>query len=49
MLDNLLDIEVVYSLFRGGFDDSSKDLIDVNYEKFKIDIKVIGFVFFGVF
>lgn len=41
MFDNLLDIEVVYSLFRGGFDDSSKDFIDVNYEKFKIDIKVV--------
>ncbi|KAK2501028.1 hypothetical protein MC885_019094 [Smutsia gigantea] len=29
MLDNLLDIEVAYSLLRGGSDDSSKDPIDV--------------------
>lgn len=40
MLDNLLDIEVAYSLLRGGSDDSSKDPIDVNYEKLKTDIKV---------
>lgn len=42
MLDNLLDIEVAYSLLRGGSDDSSKDPIDVNYEKLKTDIKVTG-------
>uniref|UniRef100_A0A2K5XI50 Poly [ADP-ribose] polymerase n=1 Tax=Mandrillus leucophaeus TaxID=9568 RepID=A0A2K5XI50_MANLE len=42
MLDNLLDIEVAYSLLRGGSDDSSKDPIDVNYEKLKTDIKVVG-------
>uniref|UniRef100_A0A8D0Y3B1 Poly [ADP-ribose] polymerase n=1 Tax=Sus scrofa TaxID=9823 RepID=A0A8D0Y3B1_PIG len=41
MLDNLLDIEVAYSLLRGGSDDSSKDPIDVNYEKLKTDIKVV--------
>lgn len=42
MLDNLLDIEVAYSLLRGGSDDSSKDPIDVNYEKLKTDIQVTG-------
>lgn len=47
MLDNLLDIEVAYSLLRGGSDDSSKDPIDVNYEKLKTDIKVIGTPFSG--
>ncbi|XP_053460936.1 poly [ADP-ribose] polymerase 1 [Nycticebus coucang] len=41
MLDNLLDIEVAYSLLRGGSDDSSKDPIDVNYEKLKTNIKVV--------
>ncbi|XP_006871190.1 PREDICTED: poly [ADP-ribose] polymerase 1-like [Chrysochloris asiatica] len=41
MLDNLLDIEVAYSLLRGGSDDSSKDPIDVNYEKLKTEMKVI--------
>lgn len=39
MLDDLLDIEIAYSLLRGGSDDS-KDPIDVNYEKLKTDIKV---------
>lgn len=42
MLDNLLDIEVAYSLLRSGSEDSSKDPIDVNYEKLKTDIKVTG-------
>lgn len=42
MLDNLLDIEVAYSLLRGGSDDSSKDPIDVNYEKLRTDIMVTG-------
>ncbi|XP_074078925.1 poly [ADP-ribose] polymerase 1 isoform X2 [Macrotis lagotis] len=41
MLDNLLDIEVAYSLLRGGSEDGSKDPIDVNYEKLKTDIKVV--------
>ncbi|XP_036864787.1 poly [ADP-ribose] polymerase 1 isoform X1 [Manis javanica] len=41
MLDNLLDIEVAYSLLRAGSDDGSKDPIDVNYEKLKTDIKVV--------
>ncbi|XP_074845976.1 poly [ADP-ribose] polymerase 1 [Carettochelys insculpta] len=41
MLDNLLDIEVAYSLLRGGNENGDKDPIDVNYEKLKTDIKVI--------
>ncbi|XP_038617296.1 poly [ADP-ribose] polymerase 1 [Tachyglossus aculeatus] len=41
MLDNLLDIEVAYSLLRGGSEDGDKDPIDVNYEKLKTDIKVV--------
>ncbi|XP_067420946.1 poly [ADP-ribose] polymerase 1 isoform X2 [Emydura macquarii macquarii] len=41
MLDNLLDIEVAYSLLRGGNEDGDKDPIDINYEKLKTDIKVI--------
>ncbi|KAE8600352.1 hypothetical protein XENTR_v10013202 [Xenopus tropicalis] len=41
MLDNLLDIEVAYSLLRGGADDGEKDPIDVKYEKIKTDIKVV--------
>nr|AAB35560.1 NAD+:protein(ADP-ribosyl)-transferase, ADPRT [Xenopus, Peptide Partial, 607 aa] [Xenopus] len=42
MLDNLLDIEVAYSLLRGGADDGEKDPIDVKYEKIKTDIKVVA-------
>ncbi|KAM8946664.1 poly [ADP-ribose] polymerase 1 [Pelodytes ibericus] len=41
MLDNLLDIEVAYSLLRGGTDEGGKDPIDVKYEKIKTDIKVV--------
>ncbi|XP_068088920.1 poly [ADP-ribose] polymerase 1 isoform X2 [Hyperolius riggenbachi] len=41
MLDNLLDIEVAYSLLKGGTEDSEKDPIDVQYERIKTDIKVI--------
>uniref|UniRef100_A0A8C5PLH5 Poly [ADP-ribose] polymerase n=1 Tax=Leptobrachium leishanense TaxID=445787 RepID=A0A8C5PLH5_9ANUR len=41
MLDNLLDIEVAYSLLMGGSDDSEKDPIDVKYEKLKTEIKVV--------
>ncbi|XP_075451600.1 LOW QUALITY PROTEIN: poly [ADP-ribose] polymerase 1 [Ascaphus truei] len=41
MLDNLLDIEVAYSLLKGGTDDGGKDPIDVKYEKIKTDIKVV--------
>uniref|UniRef100_A0A8C9LGS4 Poly [ADP-ribose] polymerase n=1 Tax=Pavo cristatus TaxID=9049 RepID=A0A8C9LGS4_PAVCR len=41
MLDNLLDIEVAYSLLRGGNEDGDKDPIDINYEKLRTDIKVV--------
>uniref|UniRef100_A0A6Q2XBH0 Poly [ADP-ribose] polymerase n=1 Tax=Esox lucius TaxID=8010 RepID=A0A6Q2XBH0_ESOLU len=41
MLDNLLDIEVAYSLLRGGADDNKKDPIDINYEKLKTKIEVV--------
>ena len=40
MLDNLLDIEVAYSLLRGGAEDNKKDPIDINYEKLKTKIEV---------
>lgn len=40
MLDNLLDIEVAYSLLRGGVEDNKKDPIDLNYEKLKTKIEV---------
>ncbi|XP_070576368.1 poly [ADP-ribose] polymerase 1-like [Ptychodera flava] len=39
MLDNLLDIEVAYSLLKGG--DSTKDPIDANYETLKCPMKVM--------
>ncbi|XP_066550886.1 poly [ADP-ribose] polymerase 1 [Amia ocellicauda] len=41
MLDNLLDIEVAYSLLRGGTEDEKKDPIDINYEKLKTEIQVL--------
>ncbi|XP_036406420.1 poly [ADP-ribose] polymerase 1 isoform X2 [Megalops cyprinoides] len=41
MLDNLLDIEVAYSLLRGGAEDNKKDPIDLNYEKLKTLIDVV--------
>ena len=40
MLDNLLDIEVAYSLLKSGEDDRAKDPLDVNYEKLKTDLEV---------
>lgn len=40
MLDNLLDIEVAYSLLRGGSQDDENDPIDINYEKLKTKIEV---------
>lgn len=40
MLDNLLDIEVAYSLLRGGAEDNKKDPIDINYEKLRTGIEV---------
>ncbi|MBN3306074.1 PARP1 polymerase, partial [Amia calva] len=42
MLDNLLDIEVAYSLLRGGTEDEKKDPIDINYEKLKTEIQVMS-------
>ena len=39
MLDNLLEIEIAYSMLKVG-DDKAKDPIDVHYEKLKTDIKV---------
>ncbi|XP_061603098.1 poly [ADP-ribose] polymerase 1 [Cololabis saira] len=41
MLDNLLDIEVAYSLLRGGAQDDDHDPIDINYEKLKTKIHVV--------
>uniref|UniRef100_A0A3B5AWL1 Poly [ADP-ribose] polymerase n=1 Tax=Stegastes partitus TaxID=144197 RepID=A0A3B5AWL1_9TELE len=41
MLDNLLDIEVAYSLLRGGAQDNENDPIDINYEKLKTRIEVV--------
>ncbi|KAM9355428.1 poly [ADP-ribose] polymerase 1 [Pholidichthys leucotaenia] len=41
MLDNLLDIEVAYSLLRGGAQDNESDPIDINYEKLKTEIEVV--------
>ncbi|KAL2082174.1 hypothetical protein ACEWY4_021992 [Coilia grayii] len=41
MLDNLLDIEVAYSLLRGGAEDNRKDPIDINYEKLRTQIQVV--------
>lgn len=46
MLDNLLDIEVAYSLLRGGAEDNKKDPIDLNYEKLKTTIEVCVLLFF---
>ncbi|XP_061741748.1 poly [ADP-ribose] polymerase 1 [Nerophis ophidion] len=41
MLDNLLDIEVAYSLLRGGAQDNESDPIDINYEKLKTKMEVV--------
>ena len=48
MLDNLLDIEVAYSLLKSGEEDLAKDPLDVNYEKLNTDLEVKkqGFFFF---
>lgn len=40
MLDNLLDIEVAYSLLKSGEGDLAKDPLDVNYEKLQTDLEV---------
>lgn len=42
MLDNLLDIEVAYSLLKSGDEDLAKDPLDVNYEKLKTDLEVLS-------
>ena len=49
MLDNLLDIEVAYSLLKSGEEDLAKDPLDVNYEKLNTDLEVKkqGFFFFS--
>ena len=48
MLENLLEIEVAYSLLKsandGGDDGKSKDPIHAHYEKLKTDIKVVEFL-----
>lgn len=49
MLDNLLDIEVAYSLLRGGAQDNEHDPIDINYEKLKTKIEVRGETFSYLF
>ena len=43
MLDNLLDIEVAYSLLKSGEGDLAKDPLDVNYEKLQTDLEVNNF------
>ena len=43
MLDNLLDIEVAYSLLKSGEGDTLKDPLDVNYEKLQTDLEVSYF------
>ncbi|XP_077994827.1 poly [ADP-ribose] polymerase 1-like [Glandiceps talaboti] len=40
MLDNLLDIEVAYSLLKGG-SEKGKDPVDANYEKLQCKIKPV--------
>lgn len=42
MLDNLLDIEVAYSLLKSGDGDLAKDPLDVNYEKLQTDLEVLS-------
>ena len=39
MLDNLLEIEVAYSMLKTG-DDGGQDPLDVHYTQLKTDIKV---------
>ncbi|XP_033096615.1 poly [ADP-ribose] polymerase 1-like [Anneissia japonica] len=41
MLDSLLEIEVAYSLLKGGDDDQSKDPVDVHYESLKCQMEVV--------
>jgi len=42
MLDNLLEIEVAYSLLKGSRGDGERDPIDIHYESLKADINVIS-------
>lgn len=42
MIDNLLEIEVAYSMLKGG--DAGEDPVDAHYQKLKTDIKVRSFV-----
>lgn len=49
MLDNLLDIEVAYSLLKSGEEDLAKDPLDVNYEKLNTDLEVKKEFFFFFF
>ena len=49
MLDNLLDIEVAYSLLKSGEEDLAKDPLDVNYEKLNTDLEVKKECFFFFF
>ena len=44
MLDNLLEIELAYSLMKAG-DGAYKDPIDAHYEKLKTDVQVGTFSF----
>ena len=39
MLQNLLDFEIAYSMLTAG-DESTKDPIDLHYEKLKTDLQV---------
>lgn len=41
MLDNLLEIEVAYSLLETSEGDGKRDAIDVHYDKLKTDINVL--------
>ena len=40
MLDNLLEIEIAYSMLKVG-DDKAKDPIDIHYENLKTSIQVL--------
>ena len=42
MLDNLLEIEVAYSLMKGG--EEGEDPVDAHYKKLKTEIEVGGVV-----
>lgn len=40
MLDNLLEIEIAYSLLKSDVGDGSKDPLDVHYENLKCHLEV---------